>query len=445
MLLLLIACGKHEEPNFVDMRDKDGDQILNHEEDSLHKYIANIDEIKKISGTLSFNQNGLHHFPVSNDFSLKEMILHHMTIDERLIKEAPFLDEGEKLKIKKDFEIPLTKLQYQIELKLDTDSGDADQLILKTHEGEMILSAWSSIMSFQLTKDELVGVLNGKFHLLIRKNLSFEKIKSIREKTFKFYFISNKRIEIKYVSKELDFEELKHLLKIYQTVPYIEQDLLFNHQLSESPHFIHKELKNGDHFLVEISPLDLGERLKNHFTQKRHLIERLNGTSSQSIEFKNPQGLKVYLRILSLEQVLRTFGESNEKLTHGHGSGGGAFGNGPDKTTCTHYLRSIQSESKMTPSIDYLLKSINEIELIEKMTILERFNQGHLETVLTFTDSPGNMSFSLKNLKDNSYVTTGEYKNSCAHLRSQERKSSFKTNPEGKLSIEIESFVEKVL
>ena len=43
ILLILIACGKHEEPNFVDMRDKDGDQILNYEEDSLNKYIADID------------------------------------------------------------------------------------------------------------------------------------------------------------------------------------------------------------------------------------------------------------------------------------------------------------------------------------------------------------------------------------------------------------------
>ena len=445
ILLILIACGKHEEPNFVDMRDKDGDQILNYEEDSLNKYIADIDEIKKISGTLSFNQNGLHQLPVSNDYSLKEMILHHMTIDERFIQEDTSLHEGEKIKIKKDLEIPLTKLQYQIELKLDADSDNADQLILKTDEGEMILGAWSSIMSFQLTKDELLGVLNGKFHILVRKNLGFEKIKSIKEKTFKFYFISKKRVEIKYISKELDFEGLKYLLKIYKTSTFIEQDLLFNHQLSESPHFFHKELKNGDHFLVEISPLELGERLKKHFTMKKHIVERINGTSARSIEFQNPQGLKVYLRKMSFEQILRTFGESSERLTHGHGGGGGAYGNGPDKTTCTHYLRSIQSESKIIPSIDYLLKNINEIELIEKMTVIERLNQGQLETVLTFTNTPENMSFSLNNLKNNSFVTTGEYKNSCAHLTSQQRKSAFKTNPEGKLSIEIESFVEKVL
>jgi hypothetical protein len=445
MLLLLISCGKHEEPVFVDMKDKDGDQILNHEEDSLNKYIADIDEIKKISGTLSFNQKEFHQFPLTNEFSLKEKILHEMTIDERLIKEDHFLHEWEKIKIKKDIHIPLTKLQYQIELKLDTDSGDADQLILKTDEGEMILGTWSNIMSFPLTKDELDGVLTGKFYFLIRKNLSFEKIKSIREKTFKFYFISKKRLEIRYVSKELDFEKLKHLLNIYQTFPYVEEDLLFNNQLPESPHLFHKVLKNGDHFLVEISPLELGERLKKHFTIKKHAVERINGTSSRSIEFKNPQGLKVYLRIMSFEQVLRTFGESSEKLTHRFSGGGGAFGNGPDRTTCTHYLRSIQTESKIIPSIDYLLKSINEIELIEKMTVIERFNQDRLETVLSFTDSPENMSFSLNNLKDNSYVTTGEYKNSCAHLTSQERKSAFKTNPEGKLSIEIESFVEKVL
>lgn len=445
ILIILISCGKHEEPQYVDIRDKDGDQLLNHEEESIQKYVAHIDEVKKVHGSLSFKEKEVQEIPVSNDFSIKDKILNDMTIDERFLPNESHLLEGEKLKIQTK-EVPLlTKSFYQVDLKFSQDSDSASELILKTSGGEMILGKWEEEMSFQLSKENLSGILRGEFFLFLRKNLTLEKIQSIKKKTYKLHLLSKQKTEIMYVSKELGTEAIKHSLGIYQTAPYIEDHLLMNEDQSESPQWFLKELQNGDKFLVHISPKELSEKLKSHFVQKKHHLLRLNGQSASHVQLSNSKNAKVYLKIHSFDQTLRTFKEVTKNIKHGHGGGGGAHGNGPDRVTCTHFMRVIDQETHHTPSIDFLIKNINEVELIENMTIFQGSQGKGNEWVLNFVKTPENMSFSLNHLKTDSYVLTGEYHNSCSFLPSRERESSTYSNLEGKLSIEIESFVEKIL
>lgn len=35
ILIILFACGKHDEPKQLDLRDSDGDQVLNYQESTL--------------------------------------------------------------------------------------------------------------------------------------------------------------------------------------------------------------------------------------------------------------------------------------------------------------------------------------------------------------------------------------------------------------------------
>jgi len=445
ILLILISCGKHEEPKYVDIKDKDGDQLLNHEEESIQKYIAHIDELKKVSGVLSFIEKEQQEILVSNEFSIKDKILNDMTVDERFLPNESHLLDGEKLKIQTKKFILLTKPFYQMELHFSHDSDSVNELILKTNEGEMILGKWEEEMSFQLSKENLSGILNGEFFLILRKNLTSDKIQSIKKKTYKLHLISKKQTKIMYISKELETEAIKHSLGIYETSPYVEQHLLLNKDLSESPQWFIKELKNGDKFLVNISPKELSEKLKIHFVQKKHHLLRLNGQSASHVQLSNPKNSKVYLKILSADQTFRTFKEIQRNIKHGHGGGGGAHGNGPERFTCTHFMRVIENETQQIPTIDYLIKNINEVELIENMTIFQGSHHSGNEWILNFVKTPENMSFSLNQLKTDSYVLTGEYHNSCSFLPNRERESSTFSNLEGKLSIEIESFVEKIL
>ena len=66
ILILFISCGKHESPSAIDLRDEDGDQILNYMEASQEqKHIANFETLGAIKGTLK-----IHHLnPVEIKFS----------------------------------------------------------------------------------------------------------------------------------------------------------------------------------------------------------------------------------------------------------------------------------------------------------------------------------------------------------------------------------------
>lgn len=185
-LLILFSCGKHEEPKYVDIKDKDGDQLLNHEEESIQKYIADIEEVKQVSGVLSFIENERQEIPVSNESSLKNKILTDMTMDERFLPNESHLLDGEKLKIQTRQDIVLKKNLYQIQLQFSHNSDKVNELILKTNEGEMILGKWEQEMSFELSKKNLSGILKGEYSLLLRKNLTSDKIQSIKRRLINF-------------------------------------------------------------------------------------------------------------------------------------------------------------------------------------------------------------------------------------------------------------------
>jgi hypothetical protein len=248
-----------------------------------------------------------------------------------------------------------------------------------------------------------------------------------------------------YVSRELNLDKIKDLLLISNSRSYVEEELFFENNHSDLPQWYQRELKNGDKFLVEISPNEMNKAIKSHFIVKDQNLERLNGKASHPLYLSNPNGAKVYLRLHSFTQTIRTFFENSEKLKHGHGGGAGAHGNGPDKVNCTHYMRDIQSELTLFPSINNLFQNLRQSEVIEKLKITEHIIGNEVFWEMSIDDLPENMVLSLFDLEEQSYTITGEYSNSCAHLTSQERKSAFKTNPEGKLSIQIESFVEKAL
>ena len=68
LLILLVSCGKEEMPKAIDLRDADGDQIINAEEINDDVYIADFTPINEINGQLSFASGTV----VKKEFFLKK-------------------------------------------------------------------------------------------------------------------------------------------------------------------------------------------------------------------------------------------------------------------------------------------------------------------------------------------------------------------------------------
>src|SRR5688500_15805550 len=83
MLFILIACGKHTAPPAKDLGDNDGDQILNYKD--TDKYIADIEPMDKVKGTLRFHQERTVEVGLSNEINFREDSLRFL-VNSRLDK-----------------------------------------------------------------------------------------------------------------------------------------------------------------------------------------------------------------------------------------------------------------------------------------------------------------------------------------------------------------------
>lgn len=445
VLLFIVSCGKHLEPKLLDIKDKDGDTIFNYLEEDVKKFIADIDRLGKVKGVIRFHQNQIHEISFSNESSPKDYILSHFTRNERFIKKESYFSEWEKLNLVVPSAPILEKLQYKIQLNFDSSSDQPSELVLRTKEGELKLGRWSSSMNLEFSKEVLMDILSGESSLLVRKNLSPDKMKSIQEKTYKLYFHDKNRSEIFYISKDLSLVDILEKFNISESTPFHEDKIFLNTTLSQDKRWYHRELSNGDKFLIHSSMEELINEIKKHYTFQKLILKRENGKAVNQLSLSNSKGAKVYLKLHAVEQTQRSFKEEIKKLSHGYGGGGGANSAGADKVTCNHYLRSINQEVSLIPQFDFLIASLMPLELISKLNSTEYIEDDDIIWNITSQELPEHLILSFNDLDDKSFLVTGEYKNSCSFLTHSERFPSFKTHPEGKLSVEIESYVEKIL
>lgn len=450
ILLALIACGKHEEPKKLDLRDSDGDQVLNYQEGELEKYVADFEPLGKVNGVIKFTLDKIIELPLSNDLNLKDAALSLAVANEARVSTEEYFSEWSKLRLKKTITLPeLKSSQYQVQLLFENGSAEAEELVLKTGKEVLSLGSWSNFMKLQVSRENLKALLEGKAFFMLKKKFPKSPLfndaqaGTIKEKTYRVHFYDGSKSRILYVSNELEFSELlKHMDIRAKNVS--EDELFFNAHLTERDQWHVRELQGGDKVLI-LTNIEVlrKEFLKNYIYQKK-ILSRKNGQNASVVQFNNPDGAKVYVKISSAYFTQRTFVERKERKLHGGGGGGGRDGNAESPYKCTHYLREIKKENVLLSNLENLFVNLGEEDTLLGSDFEEQIGAKGPYWEMKLNQPTANLKWSFINRPSSTFIVTGEYDNSCGNNANRGRGAAYKTNLEGKFEVVIESFVEKI-
>jgi hypothetical protein len=448
LLALCFACGKYEEPGPVDYADSDGDQVLNYQEVAYEKYFANIDVLGQIEAKLKFvTIEPIEIMMANNHFGSPMDVI--VSSEKKLISHE-FFSEWADLRVSTERrELDLKKNKYNIQLEFTQISDTLQEVYLREGKEIVSLGNWKQVMKFDLTSGQLKNILAGKSFISLKKEfrrgIFFENRsdETIRQKTYKLHFFDGKVGKILYVSKDLSFSELQKILKIKALDLKSEDDLFYYSHRPGHTGWYAREFNNGEKALVYAEDTEIRKNFMSQYLYNKAILSRVNGSPDKIIKLSNKKTANVFLRIRPVTVTERFFSESNYKKIHGYG-GGGINGNGPDPWECYHFIRSIITEKTGIPDYSTLLKNLN-IEVTEDALIPEQRDDAGAFWEMKLSGETAETNLSLLASEESSFTITGEYRNSCAPSQlNRGRGPSYRTNKEGILSFEVESFVEKI-
>lgn len=444
ILLILIACGKHEQPASLDLRDSDGDQIQNYQEGEFEKYVADFARLEKVSGTMKFTTDKAEEIYFSNHSDLKEDTLKLVTGDDSSLGRDQFFSEWSELKLallEKKF--AATANTMFIHLHFEGTEIKPDELVLVDGNTEKQLGQWTEYMRIQLSKDEFNKLMNGKLQLALRKKFpraSFflaDSEETIRSKTYKVHTYDGKKSKVLYVSKELAFENLLKYLKINEITKVTDEKLFFNSNEQGGTRWFQRDYPNGNKAIALYSIQDLKNDFRKKFNQKKINLERVNGSPATSLVLENKANSKIYMLIRPTRTV-RTFEEYSHVTNHRSGS---RMQGSDDSWSCTHYMRRVKTTETLIPTVEDFFNNLN-VKFDQEIKLIEQYDEKGVFWEVMLTATEANLTLTLAGLNPSTFTTTGEHYVDCGH-RGKGGTAATPANFEGKLSFEIQSFVEK--
>jgi hypothetical protein len=441
-----MACGKHQEPAAVDLKDSDGDQIQNYREGEFEKYIADFETLGSVTGTISFNGNK-ESIPFSNHTDLKQDTTRLITGESTIEESELYFSEWSELKFKFPEELIESSNNTNIlHLHFGPTETEPNELILLEGKTKKKLGKWSAYMKLQLSKEDFNGIMKGKFKLGLVKNFNqapfFNMLpnESIKTKTIKVHIFDGKKSKVLYVSKELSHEKLLSYLKISHITKVTDESLFFDSMEKSQEQWFQRDFMNGNMAIYYSTVQQLKENFRGKFNQQKIILKRENGKPTNSLDLGNIKAVKVYLKVRPQVQTMRTFSEYTEMSKHISGSRSREF----EEWTCTHYLRKIEQEKSLGPDLGDFLRNLNiQFEPESELKVVEQIDeQGVFWEILVFSAQP-NTKLSFMEREANTYTTTGQHYIDCGY-KGKNSTSANPTNEEGKLSFEVESFVEKI-
>lgn len=243
---MLASCGKHTEPKALDLRDDDGDQILNYLEVSeFDKYVSNFQPITskkaKLNITLKMMSGDLRLIESEIDFN-KDM---RQELTKNVFRnfhspfisyESDYYSEIASGKIKEISKTVIPKELSQdggvIQISFEnTDMNNDFISILKKDKGNYKTLFSGRVKESTLFIDQISSqliateLLNGNEILFSnnptnkKENIFFEKnlVEDIKSKTYRLILSTDKETNIYYVSKELSIQGFLDLAKVNLT------------------------------------------------------------------------------------------------------------------------------------------------------------------------------------------------------------------------------------
>jgi hypothetical protein len=449
--LLALSCGKKEEPKALDFSDSDGDQRLNYQEQGLDKHVANFEVLGPVDGVLRIQGDKLIETGFTNQNPLGNRISDFLVGNEDRMMVDGFLDENSRLHLAQKLPVSFSATAAtQVVIRFSVASAQADEIVLVTPQTQVLLASWAREVKLNFSAEQLEALIRGEAYLAVRRRPTRGKFfttdaeQSIRKKSYRVYLHDGKVGTAYYISRELPYEEFLRAQGITPFVVTSEDVFFFSDLLVPKEGWFQRELRNGDRIVMRGRFDELRARFLSRFTERKIVLERINGVPTSSLAFENSAGAKVYVRIRSGEQVTRRFKELKEVRTHAQDEG--REGSGSTYYDCKHYLRRIDDEQKQTASLAELMTHlVNGVELFEKSTVSDgvdadgEFWEVKLENLAPQTE------LRLASRPEETFTVTGEYRNNCrGKVRRRRGDARERVNSEGKLSFLLESYVEKL-
>lgn len=440
LLALIVSCGKYSEPPAVDLKDSDGDQVQNYKESELGKYVANFERLTEVKGTVRFVNDKPFEISFSNTHDLNSHTVKMITGNEDQLKPEQYFSEWSKLSLEKNVEINFSQPQYQVKLEFVSGSAKPDEVLLVNAKSVLKLGPWKELMTLTVAGQDLKELIAGRAELVLVKNFHAKMAKdqdarkTIQEKTYRVYYNDGVQSQIYYVSNELEYDRFLELMKIDLVQDISEDFLFFNSQEDKEEKWYDREMKNGDKVIVKKSLSLLRAEFLKRFTIKTKTIGRVNGQAMEGLNFGNKENAKVYLRIKSFSKTVKTFTETDE----GRGGGGGGK-DGNSGGRCNIHRRIVKSEETKILPLRALEEELGTEMFSENFLNEARDEKGDYFWQMKLDTPAPNYTLKFKSHAANTYVLTGEIKSTCDYVGSTQN-----THPEGKLSLELESYVEKI-
>jgi len=308
ILILVIACGKHEMPEKQDLRDSDGDQISNNlEAEGIDKYIADVTPFK-VQAELKIQQGiaaiKIHSLLLENNTNLAAFSKDLMVKHPKKLPIDDYFSEFSVLRIQNKFEpIPVTEEETPIKIQFDNMKGQIKNLSLLLSDKKIFLGSWEDTIQLKLKKNHLMAILKGEAFLALSKNIKLNSYaeqtqeESIKEKTYRVFMDNGNEVKIYYVSKELSFKDfLKHLkVDMYKMIE--DQNLLSKGIQSDLPEWWVKSFNNSDKVVINADLRSLSEHYFLGFKKSGAAINRKNGYSDKLITIKKELEGKALVKI----------------------------------------------------------------------------------------------------------------------------------------------------
>lgn len=436
ILLLIVACG-HKEPPAKDVGDSDGDHILNYQENELDKYVAETVPFGEVKATLSFQiDTKLVQIELTNNSNQALNALKLLTKSSSLLKLEDYFSEWSALRPTTPFTEKLVELQYPVTLTLETQEKPA-LLVLSDGKAVTPVQKFAKRIDFNLYAEELGKILSGKSRLELRRSAELNTVSSedsVHERTYRVFLFDGRVGKVHYVSREIEFEkyillmglEAQDIMALKGFSSTDEKDKWWSRSLGDDKVLVYSNLKH------------LAKFQKSGFNKVEQTITRSNGKQGSVLQVTKAPDTKYVLKFRGTRTV--NFFREFRKNWHQ----GGARGE------ISEDCFSLNREVNLTTGLPFSRDNFSEMVLTskEKVRTLKELmisinessdDQGHYyELVLDKT--PETFTISLPTRPAGTFQMTGAYYVDCIDIK----RGGTPTNEEGQMTINVESFIEKI-
>lgn len=442
VLLVLFSCGRHQEPAGQDLRDSDGDQVLNYQESPGKQFIADYEPLGLVTGHISFAAGEMTQLSFSNENRKKIDVSQMLASPDN--SRDDYFSEWSNLEIEANtIKLPLQKF-FMVSFYFDEASVEPTEVILVNGKNRKSLGRWKSFLQLQMSGEDLKSLIAGTSFISLRKSFNQGRFfdqsteETIRLKTSRVYFQDIGHNKILYVSKELTLPELFSLLKVSDSTEITNHSLFFNGEEQSPEKWFHRQLSGGGIVIAKARIQDIKKKFRDLFLAPKRTLSRVNGYTTSKVHFSVNDGERLFLKVRP-RQVVRDFSEKQQIITYRTGSP--ARGT-DDSWKCTHFERSVKTESSLIPAFDLFLDVLNASTAFASLEWREQYDEAGIYWEIALKPQQSEFSLSLAQMPDSTFTVIGEYLVSCE--RGRVTRGGTPANSEALLSFDIESFVEKI-